>query len=489
MKSRRNVSDKAMEALAASLVAALERGVESWPLPHPPLTDPDFPAVMPEHPHHLAEKGLALLRADRGMFDRHLAIVVDTIVPHRMNLTDDAFEVHEKWLLRRLNVLTERLLFAIATEWLALALDRSCPDPDRWWLAIALVNGLANKAHGQPIHQGYHLVESIALAERPGTWHTQPEISSANMDWNPHGMTPRITSVVAHDGGAKAAIWLLTRLEQGDEQRRTLLIEWCKLLLERKELISALDISGFLIRRSSDSSPEIASRVVSCLARLIEGDREAGLECVRILHGREDLLVKRAMADTVTRLFRRIGEGAIPLLNEMLEDKDESVLAAASATVGDLRFIDQELWANRIKELCSHPVRIVRRNLVLTIRDYLEAFPVDEREILPALWEDGDEVVMTRLRELLLRMEEVDPDRFATTLKSLKGLDLESLWAPLEVRRSETAMGWKKWLAGEGEVPAKTPEKPQIHISDMSEPVLPELDDALASLDDLGFLD
>jgi predicted secreted protein len=96
---------------------------------------------------------------------------------------------------------------------------------------------------------------------------------------------------------------------------------------------------------------------------------------------------------------------------------------------------------------------------------------------------------MTRLRELLLRMEEVDPDRFATTLKSLKGLDLESLWAPLEVRRSETAMGWKKWLAGEGEVPAKTPEKPQIHISDMSEPVLPELDDALASLDDLGFLD
>jgi hypothetical protein len=302
-------------------------------------------------------------------------------------------------------------------------------------------------------------------------------------------MTPRITSVVAHDKGAQAAIWLLTRLEQGDEQRRTLLIEWCKLLLERKELISALDISGFLIRRSSDSSPEIASRVVGCLARLIEGDKEAGLECVRILHGREDLLVKRAMADTVTRLFRRIGEGAVSLLNDMLDDEDESVLAAASATVGDLRFIDQELWANRIKELCSHPVRIVRRNLVLTLRDYLEAFPIDEREIIPALWEDGDEVVMTRLRELLLRMEEVDPDRFATTLKSMKDLNLESLWAPLEVRRSETVMGWKKWLAGEGEVPARTPEKPQIHISDMSEAELPELDDALASLDDLGFLD
>ena len=123
------------------------------------------------------------------------------------------------------------------------------------------------------------------------------------------------------------------------------------------------------------------------------------------------------------------------------------------------------------------------------MRDYLEAFPVDERAIIPALWADGDEVVMTRLRELLLRMEEVDPDRFAITLTSMKNLDLESLWAPLEVRRSETVMGWKKWLAGEGEVPAITPEKPQIHISDKSETEFPELDEALASLDDLGFLD
>jgi len=488
MKSRRNVSDKVLEALATGLVNALEDGCKSWPLPQPPLFDADFPPINPSEPREIPEKGLALLHADRGMFDRHLNIVVDMIVPHRMNLTDDPFEVHEKWLLRRLDVLTERLLFAIATEWLAQALDRSSPDPDRWWLAIALTNGLANKSHGQPVHQGYHLVESIALAERPGTWHTQPEVTSANMDWNPHGMVPRTTAVVAHDAGSEAAIWLLSRLEEGDEERRILLIQWCLLLLERKELIQPLGVSQILIRRSSDSSLEVSSRVAMCLARLLEGDKESGLECIRILNNREELLIRRAMADVLTRLFRRIGELAIPLLEKMLDDDDESVLAAASATVGDLRFIDQNMWADKVSELCKHPTKIVRRNLVHTLRDYLEAFPIDERKIIPSLWEDGDEVVITRLRELLMRMDEVDTDRFAITLTSLKELDLELMWAPFEVKDEKRANAWKDWLAGEGEQPAKI-EPPKIHISDMSEPEIPELDDALATLDDLGFLD
>jgi len=488
MKSRRNVSDKVLEALATGLVNALDDGCKSWPLPQPPLFDEDFPPIIPAESREISEKGLALLHADRGMFDRHLNIVVDMIVPHRMNLTDDPFEVHEKWLLRRLDVLTERLLFAIATEWLAQALDRSCPDSDRWWLAIALVNGLANKSYGQPVHQGYHLVESIALAERPGTWHTQPEVTNANMDWNPHGMVPRTTSVIAHDAGSEAAIWLLSCLEQGDEERRILLIQWCLLLLERKELIHPLGISQILVRRASDPSSEVSCKVAMCLAKLLEGDKEAGLECIRILHNRDELLIRRAMADVLTRLFRRIGELTIPILNKMLEDDDESVLAAASATVGDLRFINQEIWADKISELCSHPTKIVRRNLVYTLRDYLEAFPIDERKIIPSLWGDGDEVVITRLRELLMRMDEVDSDRFAITLTSLQELDLQPMWAPFEIKDEKRANAWKAWIAGEGEQPAKT-ELPKIHVSDMSEPEIPELDEALTTLDDLGFLD
>ena len=488
MKSRRRVSEQVLEALATRLVDSLEKGLMAWPLPHPPLSDSDFPPTHPKEQRDVSEMGLGLLRADRGMFDRHLAIVVDLIVPHRMNLTDDPFEIHERWLLKRLDILTERLLFAIATEWLAQALDRSSPDTNRWWLAISLINGLCDASHGQPVHQGYHLVESIALAERPGTWHTQPEATNANVDWNPHGMIPRTTSVIAHEAGADAAKWMMMQLENGDVERRKLLVEWCRLLLERKELIEPLGISEILIRRAGDSSEEVSSRVVVCLARLIEGDKDSGLECIRILHSREDLLTRRTMADTLTRLFRRITTDAVPLLNDMLEDEDESVLAAASATIGDLRFLDKTLWADKIRDLCDHQSKTVRRNLVYTIRDYLEEFSTDEREILPKLWADGDETVLTRLRELLMRMDEVDADRFAITIRSLQHLNIDGLWGPMKIHNEERVTQWQQWLDGKAEQPT-TPPVPEIHISDMTEGELPELGNALDILDDLGFLD
>ena len=488
MKSRNKVSEEVIQSLASRLVDALEAGAKSWPLPEPPLYDADFPPIHPNEGREISEKGLGLLHADRGMFDRHLSIVVDLIVPHRMNLSDDPFEVHEKFLLKRKEILCERLLFAMATEWFAQALDRSCPDPDKWWLAICLLNGLCDKSHGQSVHQGYHLVESIALAERPGTWHTQPEVTSSNMDWNPHAVVPRTTSVIAHEAGAEAAKWMLMQLENGDEEKRKLLVEWCKLLLERKELIEALGISSILQRRSADPSQEVSTRVVSCLARLIEGDKESAMECIRVLNARDDVLTRRAMADVLTRLFRRITNDAIPLMEKMLEDDDESVLAAASATVGDLRFLDKEMWADKILELCDHKSQIVRRNMVHTIRDYLEEYSHDERGIIAKLWADGDEVVLTRLKELLIRMDQVDAERFSITIKSLQGLDLEGLWAPMAVRDSERVEQWKEWLEGNGSMPT-TPERVERHISDMTEGELPNVDDALDILDDMGFLD
>ena len=77
MKSRRRVSAKVLEALEQGLSKALEEGVKSWPLPHPPLSDADFPPVHPSNKDRILELGLGLLQADKGMFDRHLSIVVD----------------------------------------------------------------------------------------------------------------------------------------------------------------------------------------------------------------------------------------------------------------------------------------------------------------------------------------------------------------------------------------------------------------------------
>ena len=485
-KPRNRLSEAAYDAVEQGLIAALERGTQSWPLPSPPISDPDFPALPPKSPQTIIDQGVGLLQVDRGMFERNLNTVVDLIVPHRMNLSDDPYEVHERWLKKRVPQVAERLLFSIATDWLSQAFDQQAPNVDRWWLAVALVDGLAVEARGQSVHQGYHLVESIALAERPGTWHTQPDAGPHQMEWNPHAVLPRQGGVVAHDAGVEAAVWLLTRLENGPLERRLLLMEWSRLLLQRPNLVGPLHIDQILMRRALDPEEEVASRVCLCLAKAIEYDRDGGLALAQRLHTRTEVLIRRGMADVLTRLFRRLTWDAVPFLEAMLADEDEGVLAAASATVGDLRFLDVEKWADTMAELSNHPLPVVRRNLVPFLRDYLEQYPDDQRRLLPMLWVDGDEVVRTRMRELLMRMEEVAPDHFAARLKDFmaQGCDLEPLWTPLTLRRPERSEAWQAFLRGEGEQPT-LPERPPV-----SDNILDgDIDEDNEIDQELGFLD
>ena len=490
-KSRSEVSQIVFEKVATLLVEALERGTQSWPLPHPPIKDADFPVIEPNSAQELIEQGLGLLNVDRGLFEYKLNTVVDLVVPHRMNLTDDPYEVHKKWLEKRADMVAERLIVSINTDWLALALDPQAPDSVRWWLSIALLNGLSVGPLGQPIHQGYHLLESIAIGERPGTWHTQPEAGPQNVDWNPDAIVPKMTGVLAHEFGILAARWMLNELEVGNVDRRRLLIEWIRLLMERPELIEPLGLFEILTRMSSDTDSQVAVQIARCLAKAIDHDRTVGHNLAKLLMGRDDLMVRRAMADVLTRLFRRLSEDALPFYHQLKADEDPDVLAAVSTTSSDLRFLDMEMWADNLLELSNHSLPIVRRNLVPSLRDYFETFPDDTRKLLPILWQDGDEVVRTRMRELLIKMSDISAELFASRLTDLhsRECDLAPLWQLMEARRTGSSNQWKDWLDGNGAMPELTQRKQ--HVSTMEEPDdLPELTDALETLDqELGFLD
>ncbi len=490
-KSRSEISQIVFERVATLLVEAMERGTESWPLPEPPLIDKEFPLIEPISPQELIEQSLGILNIDRGMFEHKLNQVVDLIVPHRMNLTDDPYQVHQKWLEKRTEVVAERLIFLINNDWLAQALDPSAPDTTRWWLSIALLNGLSNRPRGQPIHQGYHLLESIAIAQRPGTWHTQPESGPQNVDWNPHAIVPRLTNVVAHESGIKAAKWMLNQLEYGDVSRRRLLIEWIRLLMERSELIEPLGLLDILTNRCADKDVEVVVQVSRCLAKAIDHDREKGHDLAKLLSLRDELLVRRAMADVLTRLFRRLTFDALPFFEKLKLDEDRDILAAISDTSSDLKFLDKELWANTLVEFSEHNLPIVRRNIVPSLRDYFEYFPDDERKLLPKLWQDGDEVVRTRMRELLIKMADISPKKFSERLVDLLSAkcELRPLWDLMDARKAGSSKVWINWSKGEGKMPESI-TKIQ-HVSNMQAPEqLPDLSEALDVLDqELGFLD
>ena len=88
------------------------------------------------------------------------------------------------------------------------------------------------------------------------------------------------------------------------------------------------------------------------------------MQVCQALMARDEVMVRRAMADVLTRLFRRLTFDAIPFFDKLRQDEDENVLAAVSSTSGDLRFLDTDLWANTLVELSNHKLPVVRRNIV-----------------------------------------------------------------------------------------------------------------------------
>ena len=95
------LSQRLFEHTKEALDVAMKRGCEDWPLPEPPLSDPDFPVRPPKDPAKLIEIAHALLNANRAAFDRDLESIGESLVPHRLSLTADPAREARKWLERR----------------------------------------------------------------------------------------------------------------------------------------------------------------------------------------------------------------------------------------------------------------------------------------------------------------------------------------------------------------------------------------------------
>ena len=84
------------------------------------------------------------------------------------------------------------------------------------------------------------------------------------------------------------------------------------------------------------------------------------------------------------------------------------------------------------------------------MRDYIEQNPSDDAGITISLWLEGDEVIRTRLRELLLHMIDTHPEALSSILERIiadGGQEvLTDFWRVLEVRSEEIAAMWRSKL-------------------------------------------
>ncbi|MBN16823.1 MAG: hypothetical protein CMB37_01515 [Euryarchaeota archaeon] len=455
-REQSQLSQRLFQQTRKSLENMMSRGCEDWPLPQPPLSDPDFPVRPPSDPNNLQQVADALLEANRAAFDRDLESIGEALVPHRLSLTADPARESRKWLERRGEEVAERALFIRAETLLSQALDSDAPDVDRWWVGIALLNGLSSKDSPISIQQGYHLMESIALAKPPGYWHGGSTPGPHLIDWNDERESTPLAPMSADSRGTFAAGWLLDRMEEADPPR-PVLVEWLDLALSRRTLVKPLSIVSRLNRMASDGDSELSSRIASLLPRIWDMDVEGASKLEQILLCRESN-VRCALADALDEIIQRRGKQALPLLDKLLSDESKDVVRIAVGSLRLISDIDSEGFVNRCVVAANHSDPGVQRRFTQTaLRDYLNIYPDDQKGLTVKLWLDGDELVRTRLRELLLHMIDDHSKSLSDILHRIVSVGdqtvLDDFWRVLEVRSKEKSRAWRNHIEGDAELP------------------------------------
>ncbi len=450
------LSQRLFEHTKEALDVAMKRGCEDWPLPEPPLSDPDFPVRPPKDPAKLIEIAHALLNANRAAFDRDLESIGESLVPHRLSLTADPAREARKWLERRGDEVAERALFIRVETLLAQALDADAPDVDRWWVAIALLNGLSSKDSPISRQQGYHLMESIALARKPGYWHGGATPGPHLVDWQEGSEVKAADPMQADANGSFAAGWLLDRMEEADPPR-PVLVEWLDIAMARRTLVVPLSILSRLNRMAGDGNIILSSRIAALAPRGWDLDLEGSQKLEKTLLSREPQ-VRCALADALDEIIHRRGVAALPLLDTLLSDESTDVVRVATGSLRLTFSLDPDGFANRCARIVHQPDSSIHRRFTQTaLRDYLVQHPEDRKGLTVQLWIGGDEVVRTRLRELLLHMVDDHSEELSSILNRIVSMDgensLEDLWRVLDVRSPDVAAAWRNHIEHGAEIP------------------------------------
>jgi hypothetical protein len=260
----------------------------------------------------------------------------------------------------------------------------------------------------------------------------------------------------ADAGGAFAAGWLLDRMEEADPPR-PVLVEWLNIALARRTLVNPLEIIPRLNRMAGDGDAELSSRIAALLPRAWDLDSDGSAELQQTLLSREPQ-VRCALADALDEIIQRRGTAALPLLDTLLSDESPDVIRIATGSIRLTTTLDSSGFANRCARIVHNNDSSIHRRFSQTaLRDYLALHPDDRKGLTVQLWINGDEVVRTRLRELLLHMVEGHKEELSSILTRIVSMDgensLEDLWRVLEVRYTESATAWRNHIEHGGERP------------------------------------
>lgn len=427
----------------------------NWPLPHPPVVDALLPPIEPDTPEQVIEQAEGLFLSDRMSFNHLLEQCREAMIPHRLSLSADPQLEGEKWMLRRVDETARTILFGVAEGWLAFAMDRDAPDTTRWYVGIALFNGLCHTGDKLAENRGYHILESIALMSPPGRWPSRAEPGPHHIDWKPD--KARAVKLMGDSGGIDATHWLMDALESGNDVRRLLVVEWMRSMLERPRLVTDMALAQRFEKISMGANDELAAALIATIPRLLEASKETGISLLTAFQNRNSKRVQMALCEILPSLLRRSLPDGLALLDSLSTSDEVSSRAAAVSALKELCSIDETEFVQRLRIFATDDEVAIRRQFVqCCLRDYLELDSTDSAGIFLPLWLEMDEVAGVRMRELLVRMQDVNPEAFSTIATKLlkeSADSLDILWRTLRVRSEQRVEAWNLHLHENGPLP------------------------------------
>ena len=299
-------------------------------------------------------------------------------------------------------------------------------------------------------------MESIALARKPGYWHGGATPGPHLIDWQEGSEVTASDPMRADASGSFAAEWLLDRMEEADPPR-PVLVEWLDIAMARRTLVVPLSILSRLNRMAGDGNTILSSRIAALAPRGWDLDLEGSQKLEKTLLSREPQ-VRCALADALDEIIHRRGVAALPLLDTLLSDESTDVVRVATGSLRLTVSLDSAGFANRCARIVHQPDSSIHRRFTQTaLRDYLVQHPEDRKGLTVQLWISGDEVVRTRLRELLLHMVDDHSEELSSILNRIVSMDgensLEDLWRVLDVRSPDVAAAWRNHIEHGAEIP------------------------------------
>ena len=421
------------------LKQAVREAFEIAPLPNPPLELPDFPAIPPDDANSLVRQAAGIFAVDRQGFNMRLAEVCESHIPNHVSRSIDPEQAESQWLESNSEDVAERILAIQARDWLAVALDETTPDTDRWYLGVSLLQGLALGGKEIARDDCYYLLEAIAYAVTPGNLPYANVVGHHQIAWSPQ--MENSDAIPPHPAGVMAATTILDTLSMKPESSKNILPKWLENLSVSPHLCLRLAIPSRVIAALGLADEDSSSFVRAGLQILSHSSEEATDILVASVDHRS-VIARRTVAASLSRIYIEKATLALTLVDRLLTNEDESIQTLCASFIGWLARISEEEFLSRAQLIVKKGNQKAIQRLVETgLRDYLSANPTDPYSLLSLVWISSSEIGQSRIGNLFVEQARVAPKAFQRTCESVKQINPESferlsIW--IKVRSPET---------------------------------------------------